>query len=157
MLREHGPEIAARVGVLLATVVPIVVVSHDMAGLLDDGLGRLGAPAAVSGVLIALIVFLPEGITTVRAAWAGETQRVSNLAHGALVSCVGLTLPAVLVIGLLTGQSVVLAESPANLALLAVSLLLSLTTFSGPRVTALHGATHLVVFALYGLAAFAPA
>ena len=157
MLREHGPEIAARVGVLLATVVPIVVVSHDMAGLVDDGLGRLGAPAAVSGVLIALIVFLPEGITTIRAAWAGETQRVSNLAHGALVSCVGLTLPAVLVIGLLTGQSVGLAESPANLALLAVSLLLSLTTFSGPRVTALHGATHLVVFALYGLAAFAPA
>ncbi|WP_206661115.1 calcium:proton antiporter [Propioniciclava flava] len=157
MLREHGPEIAARVGVLLATVVPIVVVSHDMAGLLDDGLGRLGAPAAVSGVLIALIVFLPEAITTIRAAWAGETQRVSNLAHGALVSCVGLTLPAVLVIGLLTRQSVVLAESPANLALLAVSLLLSLTTFSGPRVTALHGATHLVVFALYGLAAFAPA
>ena len=157
MLREHGPEIAARVGVLLATVVPIVVVSHDMAGLVDDGLGRLGAPAAVSGVLIALIVFLPEGITTIRAAWAGETQRVSNLAHGALVSCVGLTLPAVLVIGLLTGQSVGLAESPAHLALLAVCLLLSLTTFSGPRVTALHGAAHLVVFALYGLAAFAPA
>ncbi len=157
VLRDHGPEIAARVGVLLATVVPIVVVSHDMAGLLDDGLGRLGAPAALSGVLIALIVFLPEGITTIRAAWAGETQRVSNLAHGALVSCVGLTLPAVLVIGLLTGQPVVLAASPAHLALLAVSLLLSLTTFSGPRVTALHGAAHLFVFALYGLAVFTPA
>ncbi len=78
-----------------------------------------------------------------------------NLCHGALVSTVGLTIPAVLTIGLLTGQTVMLAETPANLMLLAVTLLLTMTTFSGRRVTALHGAAHLMVFALYGLAVFA--
>lgn len=154
-LREHRTEIIARACLLVAAVSPIVLLSHDMAALLDDGLGRLGAPVALSGILIAMIVFLPEALTTVRAAWAGETQRMSNLAHGALVSCVGLTLPVVLAIGLLTGQTVVLAESPANLLLLGVSLLLSLTTFSTGRVTALHGAAHLFVFALYGLSVFA--
>nr|WP_275411315.1 hypothetical protein [Streptomyces sp. SID8014] len=154
VLREHRAEIVARIMVLLVTVVPIVLLSHDMATFLDDGLDRLGAPLALSGVLIALIVFLPEGITTVRAAWTGETQRVSNLAHGALVSCVGLTLPVVLAIGLLTDQTVILAESPANLLLLGVSLLLSLTTFSARRVTAIHGAAHLFVFILYGISVF---
>ncbi|GFH69111.1 calcium:proton antiporter [Streptomyces rutgersensis] len=154
VLREHRAEIVARIMVLLVTVVPIVLLSHDMATFLDDGLDRLGAPLALSGVLIALIVFLPEGITTVRAAWTGETQRVSNLAHGALVSCVGLTLPVVLAIGLLTDQTVILAESPANLLLLGVSLLLSLTTFSARRVTAIHGAAHLFVFVLYGISVF---
>ncbi|MDN6662450.1 MAG: calcium:proton antiporter, partial [Corynebacterium variabile] len=140
--------------VLLITAIPIVLLSHHMAVLLEDGLGRLGAPVVLSGVLIAVIVLLPETITTIRAAWMGEGQRVTNLAHGALVSCVGLTLPVVLAIGLLTGQTVVLAERPVNLLLLAVSLLLSLTTFSAQRVTALHGAAHLFVFVLYAISLF---
>ena len=134
--------------------VPIVLLSHDMAALLDDGLARLGAPPALAGVLIAAIVFLPESITSVRAALGGEAQRVNNLCHGALVSTVGLTIPAVLVIGMLTGQTIVLAESPANLLLLGVTLLLSVTTFSAQRVTSVHGAAHLVTFAAYVLVLF---
>jgi Ca2+:H+ antiporter len=148
------PSSPARDETLIVTVTPIVLLSHDMAALLDDGLGRLGAPVALSGILIAMIVFLPETITAVRAAHAGEIQRVSNLCHGALVSTVGLTIPAVLLIGMLTDQTVVLAESPANLVLLAVTLLLSVATFAGRRTTALHGAAHLMVFAVYAIAVF---
>ena len=105
-------------------------------------------------MIIAMIVFLPEAITTVRAAWGGEAQRVTNLAHGALVSCVGLTLPVVLAIGVLTNQTVILAETPANLVFLVASLLLTLATFSAQRVTSIHGAAHLFVFVLYGLSIF---
>lgn len=152
ILREHRREILTRLGLLVATVLPIVLLSHNMASLLDDGLGRLGAPVALAGVLIALIVFLPESLTAVRAALAGEGQRVSNLCHGALVSTVGLTIPVVLVIGMLTGQRVLLAESPANLVLLATTLVLSVATFSGRRATAVHGAVHLVLFGVYALA-----
>ena len=154
ILSKHRGEIALRLALLVATVLPIVLLSHDMATLLDDGLGRAGAPVALSGILIAMIVFLPETITTIRAALAGEAQRVSNLCHGALVSTVGLTIPAVLVIGLVTGQAVVLAESPANLLLLGVSLLLSVTSFGAKKVTAMHGAAHLALFAVYGLVVF---
>ena len=154
VMREHRREIITRLVLLVVTVLPIVLLSHDMASLLDDGLGRLGAPVALAGVLIAMIVFLPESLTSVRAALSGEVQRVSNLCHGALVSTVGLTIPAVLVIGMLTGQIVVLAESPANLLLLGVTLMLSVATFAARRVTAVHGAVHLVVFATYGLALF---
>ena len=107
---------------------------------------RKGALSVLAVMVIGLALPVLAGGRTTLTALASPTA-------GFLIGW----LPAVIVIGLLTGQSVVLAESPANLALLAVSLLLSLTTFSGPRVTALHGATHLVVFALYGLAAFAPA
>ncbi|KQW05089.1 calcium:proton antiporter [Leifsonia sp. Root4] len=154
VIAEHRPEVLLRMAVLVVTVLPIVLLSHDMATLLDDGLERVGAPVALSGILIAMIVFLPESITSVRAALQGEIQRVINLCHGALVSTVGLTIPAVLVIGLLTGQAVVLAESPINLLLLGVTLLLSVTTFAGKKVTATHGAAHLVVFAVYGIAVF---
>ena len=149
VLAEHRTEVLVRLALLVVTVIPIVLLSHDMAALLDDGLGRLGAPVALAGVLIAGIVFLPESITAVRAALGGEAQRVNNLCHGALVSTVGLTIPAVLIIGMFTGQTVVLAESPANLLMLGVTLLLSVTTFAAKRVTAMHGAAHLVTFAVY--------
>jgi Ca2+:H+ antiporter len=153
-LAAHRTEVLVRLALLVVTVTPIVLLSHDMAALLDDGLGRLGAPAALAGVLIAGIVFLPESLTAVRAALGGEAQRVVNLCHGALVSTVGLTIPAVLVIGMLTGQTVVLAESPANLLMLGVTLLLSVTTFAAKRVTAMHGAAHLAVFAVYVIVLF---
>ncbi|WP_460796584.1 calcium:cation antiporter [Microbacterium sp. GXF0217] len=154
VLREHRREIATRLVLLIVTVVPIVLLSHDMAALLDDGLGRLGAPPALAGVLIAAIVFLPESITSVRAALGGEAQRVSNLCHGALVSTVGLTIPAVLLIGLFTGQTVVLMESPADLMLLGVTLVLSVATFAAKKATAMHGAAHLVMFAAYVIVLF---
>lgn len=154
VLRAHRAEIATRVILLMVTVTPIVLLSHDMAALLDEGLKRAGAPVALAGVLIAMIVFLPESLTAIRAALAGEVQRVSNLCHGALVSTVGLTIPAVLIIGMLTGQTVVLAESPANLLMLGVTLALSIAAFSAERVTAVHGAAHLVVFASYGIILF---
>ncbi|WP_066582714.1 calcium:proton antiporter [Cellulomonas timonensis] len=154
VIAEHRAEIGLRLALLIVTVLPIVLLSHDMATLLDDGLGRVGAPVALAGILIAMIVFLPESITSVRAALRGEIQRVSNLCHGALVSTVGLTIPAVLVIGALTGQAVVLAESPVNLLLLGVTLALSVTTFAAQMVTATHGAAHLVLFAVYGIAVF---
>lgn len=153
-LAAHRTEVLVRLALLVVTVTPIVLLSHDMAALLDGGLGRLGAPAALAGVLIAAIVFLPESLTAVRAALGGEAQRVVNLCHGALVSTVGLTIPAVLIIGMLTGQTVVLAESPANLLMLGVTLLLSVTTFAAKRVTAMHGAAHLAVFAVYVIVLF---
>ena len=153
-LRAHRTEVITRLAVLIVTVIPIVLLSHDMAALLDDGLGRLGAPVALAGVLIAAIVFLPESITAIRAAAGGEIQRVINLCHGALVSTVGLTIPAVLIIGMLTGQRVVLAETPADLMLLGVTLLLSIGTFAAKRVTATHGAAHLALFAVYLIVLF---
>lgn len=155
VIAEHRVEVFTRAGLLLAMVLPIVLLSHNMATLLDVALERAGAPIALSGIVIAAIVFLPETITTIRAALTGEIQRVSNLTHGAQVSTVGLTIPSVLIIGMLTGQTVTLAESPTNLAFLVITLLLSVATFSGRKVTAMHGAAHLMVFVVFLLSVFA--
>ncbi|MBB5830559.1 calcium:proton antiporter [Brachybacterium aquaticum] len=154
-LSRHRTELLVRVAVLVATVLPIVLLSHDMAGLLDEDLARLGAPVALSGLLIAMIVFTPETLTALRAASSGEIQRVVNLCHGALVSTLALTIPTVLVIGLVTGSPVVLAESPVNLLLLGVTLAVSAVSAAAPRVTAVHGAVHLLLFAVYAMALFA--
>lgn len=151
VLRDKRREVLTRAALLVISVIPIVLLSHDMAGLLDAGLDRLGAPVALTGLLIAIIVFLPEGITAVRASRHGELQRTSNLAHGALVSCVGLTLPVVLIIGMISNQHVVLAESPTTLVLLATGVLLNAATFRSNHPSQVHGAALLCVFGIYAM------
>src|SRR5699024_4564281 len=129
VITQHRTEILLRTALLVVTVFPIVLLSHNMAALLDDGLARAGAPVALAGRLSAMIGCLPEPRTSARAALQGDIQRVSNLCHGGLVSPRRVTIPAVLLIGLLTDQPVVLAESPTDRLLLVVTLILAITTF----------------------------
>lgn len=149
-------ELVARSVLLIATVLPITLLAHDMGILVDSGIERTGAPVALGGVIIAVIVFTPEAITAVRAALANENQRALNLGLGAFVSTVGLTIPAILVIGLVTGQPVILGESPGNMVLICITLVMTVITYFAPRTTAVHGAVHLMLFGIYGVLLFAP-
>lgn len=145
-----------RSGLLLALILPIVLLSHHLAAVTDHGIAAIGAPPAVGGVLIAIIVFTPESITAVKAAMNNEMQRAINLCLGAFVSTVGLTVPAVLVIGLITGQQVIMGISPAETALFAVTMVLSMLTFNGQRTSPIQGFMHLAAFAVFGLLLFQP-
>ncbi|MCY1536789.1 Sodium-potassium/proton antiporter ChaA [compost metagenome] len=110
----------------------------------------------MGGVLIAIIVFTPESITAVRAAMNNEMQRAINLCLGAFVSTVGLTVPAVLVIGLVTGKQVLMGISGAETLLFAVTAVLSLLSFNGQRTSPIQGLMHLMLFAVYGMLLFLP-
>ena len=141
---------------LLANILPIVILSKSVAKLLDAGIETLGAPAALSGVVIAMIVFTPEAISALRAVYANQLTRAINLCLGAAASTLGLTVPAVLLIGVVTGQDVVLGLSSANMVLLAITLVLSTLTFSGTRTTILQGAIHLTMFGVFLVLVFSP-
>ncbi|HET7834417.1 MAG TPA: calcium:proton antiporter, partial [Variovorax sp.] len=90
------------------------------------------------------------------AARANQLQRSINLCLGAAASTIGLTVPAILIIGLVTGKTVILGLDPTGMTLLALTLILSTLTFSGPRTTVLEGAVHLVVFLVYVVLIFSP-
>ncbi|WP_137844947.1 calcium:proton antiporter [Microbacterium sp. 2FI] len=149
-------ELVLRSALLVVTVLPIILLAHDLGILVGRGIALTGAPVALGGVIIAIIVFTPEAITAVRAALANENQRALNLGLGAFVSTVGLTIPAILVIGLLTGQPVILGESPGNMVLICITLVMTVITYFAPRTTAVHGAVHLMLFGVYGVLLFAP-
>ena len=108
-----------------------------------------------AGRLIALIVFTPEGMSALRAALDNQLQRAVNLCLGAALSTIGLTVPAVLGIGLITEQPVILGLDLAEVTLLALTLVLSTITFSGSRTT-VQGAVHLVLFFVYLVLIFSP-
>jgi Ca2+:H+ antiporter len=141
---------------LIANILPIVILSKSLAKLLDAGIEALHAPTALGGIIIAIIVFTPEGISALRAVAANQLTRAINLCLGAATSTLGLTVPAVLLIGLLSGQPVVLGLSAANMVLLTATLVLNGITFSGTRTTMLEGAVHLSMFAVFLILVFSP-
>ncbi len=153
---EAGGSSLVHVVLLLANILPIVILAKSLAIVLDFGIARLGAPPALGGVLIAMVVFTPECIAALRAINANQLQRAINLCLGAAASTLGLTVPAILGIGLLTGQPVVLGLSGANMVILATTLLLSSLTFTGTRTTMLEGAVHLSVFFVFVVLIFSP-
>ncbi|WP_447769517.1 calcium:proton antiporter [Sphingobacterium faecium] len=149
-------EIWIRSILLILMILPIVLLSHHMAVVVDYGIATAKLPLALSGILIAIIVFTPESITAVKAALNNEFQRSINLCHGAFVSTVGLTVPAVLIVGLLQGKLVLFGLTNTEMILFIMTLLLSLISFLGKRTTPILGIIHLALFAIYIMLVFNP-
>ena len=154
--REGHGATARHVTLLVASILPIVLLSKKLAVLLDRGLDAAGLPEALGGLVIALIVLAPEGITALRAVSANQLQRGINLCLGAAASTIGLTVPAIVAVSVITGGDIVLGLPPAEMVLLALTLVLATLTFSGARTTILEGAMHLVVFFVYVTLIFQP-
>lgn len=150
------PKLLQHFGLLLIHILPIVILSKSLAKLLDYGIAATGAPKALGGIVIAMLVFAPEGISALIAARADRLTRAINLCLGSVASTLGLTVPAVLAISLYTGQSVLLGLPSSSMVMLVATLLLSGMTFSSSRTTMLEGAVHLSLFAVFVLLVFSP-
>ena len=131
------------------TMLPIVLLSKKMATLVDHGIATLGAPQALGGFLVAVLVLSPEGLAAVKAALSNQLQRTMNIALGSGLATIGLTIPAVLSIGLVTGKRVELGLENAEAYLLLITLLVSVVNFSSERTNVLQGFVHLILFMTY--------
>lgn len=141
---------------LIASILPIVLLAKQLSKLIDHGIAVLGAPAALGGVLIAVLVISPKGITAVKAALANQPQKAINVGFGSAAPALGLTIPVVLAIGIVTGKTLIMGLVPAEAVLLGITLLQATITFGGPRTTVLEGAAHLVLFLVYVVLLFSP-
>jgi len=139
---------------LIAWLLPVIVLAKKLAVVLDNGAERLGAPPALGGIVVALLILTPEGMSGIRAALGNRLQRSVNLLFGAALTTIALTVPAVILISLLTGKSIELGLSPVNQLLLAVTLAVSTLTCVTGRTNVLNGFIHLVLFITYAVLIF---
>lgn len=154
---EEAPEAAApdlrpaayHGGLLLLYIVPVVLLSKKIAVPLDFSVKALGAPVALVGFLTAALVLSPESLSAVRAALANQLQRSMNLLLGSVLASISLTIPAVLVIGMLTERTVVLGLDALDAVLLVLTLGVATLTFASGRTNVVLGAVHLVLFFTY--------
>jgi Ca2+:H+ antiporter len=150
---DHGDLVVRSIGyhawLLPLTMLPIVLLSKKMAVLVDFGSASLGAPQALGGFLVAILVLSPEGVAAVRAALDNKLQRTMNITLGSSLSTIGMTIPAVLAIGLVTGKRVELGLEEAEIYLLLITLLVSILNLNSGRSNILQGMVHLVLFFTY--------
>lgn len=134
---------------LVLYILPLVILAKQLAVPLDYGTRALGAPQVLSGFLVAILILAPEAISAVRAAVRNQLQRSVNILLGSVLATIGLTIPAVLIIGLITGKTIYLGLGTVDTILLLLLLALSTITFSNNRTNALLGAVHLLLFLAY--------
>lgn len=134
---------------LLAYAVPIVLLAKQIATPIDYGIRVLAAPAALGGLLVAVLILSPESLAAVRAALANQLQRSINLALGTALTSISLTIPAVLIIGFVSDKTIILGLDPPNIVLLLLSLVVSMLTFALERTNVLLGAVHVLLFFAY--------
>ena len=103
---------------LVLAILPVVLLSKKLAVFVDYGIETLGAPAELGGIIIAILVLSPEGLGALRAALANRLQRSVNILLGSALATIGLTVPAVLAIGLIIDRAVELGLDQVETVLL---------------------------------------
>ena len=160
---KHSPHHLARIRstgfhalMLLLYLGAVIFLAEKFAVPLDNSIEQFHMPQAFGGAVIAALVLSPEGLGGITASLQNQLQRSINILFGSVLATIGLTIPAVLMIGLLTKRSVSLGLQGGNLPLLLLTLAVSVVTFTSRKTNVLQGCIHLLLFAVFVLLIFAP-
>jgi Ca2+:H+ antiporter len=141
---------------LLLSLVSVVGLAKVLSPTIERAVEAARAPRAVVGIVIAGLVLLPETWAAARAARANRLQTSINLAISSALASIGLTIPVVVLASVKFDLPLVLGLLPKEMALLAVTFLVSAVTLGTGRTYVMQGAVHLVLFAAYLFLAFVP-
>lgn len=136
-------------GLLLLSLVAVVGLAKLVSPSIETGVEAIGFPASFVGVVIALLVLLPESIAAVRAARRDRIQTSINLGLGSAMASIGLTIPAIAVASFFLPGPLLLGLGPTQIVLLVLTVLISILTIAPGRATRLQGGVHLAVFAAF--------
>ncbi|MGW2262199.1 calcium:proton antiporter [Streptomyces sp. NPDC001780] len=158
---SHAPLPGGRATVLslvmlLVALVAVVGDAKTVSPAIESGVASAGLPQAFVGVVIALLVLLPETLAAVRAARRERVQISLNLALGSAMASIGLTIPAIaLAMVWLTGP-LVLGLDATHMVLLALTVVVGALTVAPGRATLLQGGVHLGIFTAFVFLAISP-
>jgi Ca2+:H+ antiporter len=141
---------------LLVSLVAVVGLAKQISPTIEHVVEAAQAPRSVVGIVIAMLVLLPEAWAAVRAARANRLQTSMNLAVGSALACIGLTVPVVVVASIAFGLPLVLGLNAKDVVMLAVTFIVSTVTLGTGRTYMMQGAVHLVLFAAFLFLAFVP-
>jgi len=144
----HSPN-ALHSGVMLASVVLVGVLSEVLSVLLDAGLSGSNLPKAIPAVLVALLSACPEILTALKAALQDRMQTTVNIALGASLATVLLTLPIIEAVALFNGDRIVMALTPLQAGLLLLTFLTVMNNLHDGETNAIEGISHFALFAAF--------
>ncbi len=140
---------AYHAGILALSIIMIGLLSEILAVFMGNNLDALGLPMALGAFFVAFISASPELITAVRAASNNNMQTVVNIAVGASLATVLMTIPAILIVGKIMGLDIELAITPIQGVMLGLTILAGIIHFNDGETNVLEGFVHLVIFIVF--------
>jgi Ca2+:H+ antiporter len=134
---------------LLVSLVAVVGLAKVESPAIGDAVAALGLPQSFVGVVIALLVLLPETLAAVNAARRNRMQISINLALGSAMASIGLTIPSLAVATIWLEGPLLLGLGATQMVLLAITVVVTILTVVPGRATRLQGGVHLVLLAAY--------
>lgn len=158
---EHAPPPSARaaaisLSLLVLSLVAVVGNAKVISPTIEQGVDDAGLPYGVVGVVIALMVLLPETLSAVRSARRDRMQTSLNLAYGSAIASIGLTVPTIAFASLWLTGDLELGLEPLHLVLLALTAAVSALTVVPGRATLLQGGVHLALFSAFIFLSLSP-
>jgi Ca2+:H+ antiporter len=158
---EHAQPPSARaawisLGLLLVALVAVVGLAKVESPAIEASVAALGFPLSFVGVVIALLVLLPETIAAVRAAHRNRLQTSLNLAFGSAIASIGLTIPVIAVASIWLEVPLELGLGATQMVLFALTIVVAALTVVPGRATRLQGSVHLVLLAAFLFLAINP-
>jgi Ca2+:H+ antiporter len=141
---------------LLIALVAVVGLAKVQSPAIEAGVAAVGFPRTFVGVVIALLVLLPETLAAGRAAQRNRIQTSFNLAFGSAMASIGLTIPAIAVASIWLDDPLLLGLGPTQMVLLAVTIVVAALTVAPGRGTRLQGGVHLILLASFLFLSVAP-
>ncbi|WP_316821014.1 ionic transporter y4hA [Pedobacter gandavensis] len=141
---------------LLVCLGIVVLLAKSLAPDIELAVVNAGAPKSLVGVIIAAVVLLPEGLAAYRAAKKNRLQTSLNLAMGSALASIGLTIPAVAIVAMVTGMTITLGIDMKSTVLLLLSLFTIMLSLATGKTNILQGVVLLVIFAVYLFTIIAP-
>ncbi len=146
----------ASLGLLGLSLVAVVGLAKTVSPAIEDGVATLGIPNSFVGVVIALLVLLPEGLAASKAALGNRMQTSLNLAYGSSMASIGLTIPAIAVASIWLPGQLTLGLGATQIVLLALTVVIGVLTIIPGRATRLQASLHLIIFAAFVFLAIVP-
>jgi len=140
--------------ILVSSIVMIGFLSEVLSVFMGHTLTEYNLPFAIGAVTVAVISASPELITAFRAALDNRMQTVVNIALGASLATILLTVPAVLIIGKLNGMDIELALTPLQGTMLGLTILVGIVNFSDGETNVLEGFLHFILFIVFSFLIF---
>jgi Ca2+:H+ antiporter len=144
------------VGLLLVALISVVGLAKGISPAVESAVAGAGLPHAVVGVVIALLVLLPETIAAVRAAARDRMQTSLNLALGSAMASIGLTIPVIATAMIWLPGPLVLGLGGTQVVLLVLTVVVGTLTVVPGRANILQGGLHLSLLAVFLFLAASP-
>lgn len=134
---------------LVVALVAVVLLGKSLSPVIESSIESIGAPKTLVGIIIAMVVLLPEGLAAYRAAKNNRLQTSLNLALGSALASIGLTIPVVAAVSIVMGFDLLLGIDSKSSVLLLISLLVVMMSLRTGKTNILQGIILVLLFFVY--------